>query len=763
MQDPIVNLELAKELGLLEDEYNLIIKILGRIPTYTELGIYSVMWSEHCSYKNSILEIKKLPRSGGRLLVSAGEENAGLVDIGDGLAAAFKIESHNHPSAVEPYQGAATGVGGILRDIFTMGARPIAALNSLRFGEITTPLNPPFGKGGKSDVSDGGFSRTKYLFKNVVKGIGDYGNCFGVPTVSGEIYFDDSYKDNPLVNAMAVGIVKTDQVAKAIAEGEGNPVFIVGSSTGRDGIHGATFASEEISEKSESKRPSVQVGDPFTEKLLMEASLELIKSGTVVGMQDMGAAGITCSTSEMSAKGNAGMEINLDLVPVREENMSAYEIMLSESQERMLVVIEKGKEETARKIFDKWDLNCVEVGKVTNNGRLKVHYQGKLVADVPAETLVLGGGAPVYIRESKEPEYLKTIKDFDYSSLKEPDDLNEVLLKLLSSPNIANKNWVYEQYDTQVRTNTVILPGGDASVMRIKDTNKALSMKTDCNGRYVYLNPYKGGLIAVCESARNVACTGAEPVAVTNCLNFGNPYKPEVYHMFREAVRGIGDACRVLNTPVTGGNVSFYNESPDYAVYPTPVIGMMGIIDDIKHVTTSYFKDENDVIAVIGKKVNGFDGIGGSEYLKLIHGKAAGDAPDIEPGYEKLLQKTLLDLIKKGYIKSAHDIAEGGFAVALAECCVINRKNFIGCEVNFEFTDRKDFTLLNEAQSRIIISFDKKLLAGIEKICRENGIDLQVIGKTGGESVKINKDIILNLEIVSDSYYYSMKKIMEGS
>ncbi len=758
MQDPIVNLELAKELGLTENEYNLVIKILGRIPTYTELGIYSVMWSEHCSYKSSILEIKKLPRSGGRLLVSAGEENAGLVDIGDGLAVAFKIESHNHPSAIEPYQGAATGVGGILRDIFTMGARPIAALNSLRFGEITNQ-SPSF---GGTERSSGGLERTKYLFKNVVKGIGDYGNCFGVPTVSGEIYFDDSYKDNPLVNAMAVGIVKTDQVAKAVAKGEGNPVFIVGSSTGRDGIHGATFASEEISEKSESKRPSVQVGDPFTEKLLMEASLELIKSGTIIGMQDMGAAGITCSTSEMSAKGNAGMEINLDLVPVREENMSAYEIMLSESQERMLVVIEKGKEDTAKQIFDKWDLNCVEIGTVTNDGRLKVHYQGKLVADVPAETLVLGGGAPVYVRESKEPEYLKTIKKFDYFSLNEPNELNDVLLKLLSSPNIANKNWVYEQYDTQVRTNTVVLPGGDASVMRIKDTNKALSMKTDCNGRYVYLNPYKGGLIAVCESARNVACTGAEPVAVTNCLNFGNPYKPEVFHMFREAVRGIGDACRVLNTPVTGGNVSFYNESPDYAVYPTPVIGMIGIMDDVKHVTTSYFKDKDDIIAVIGKKSQEVDGIGGSEYLKLIHKKVAGDAPDIDPEFEKSLQKTLLNLIRKGLVKSAHDIADGGFAIALAECCVMNRKNFIGCEVNFEYNERKDFELFSEAQSRIIISFDKKSSGEIEKICKENNIILSVIGKIGGESVKINKDINLNLEIVSDAYYNSIKYIMEG-
>lgn len=761
MQDPIVNLELAKSLGLMEDEYNLIIKILGRTPTYTELGIYSVMWSEHCSYKNSILEIKKLPRSGGRLLVAAGEENAGLVDIGDGLAVAFKIESHNHPSAVEPYQGAATGVGGILRDIFTMGARPIAALNSLRFGEITENSSPL----GGTERSSGGL-RTRYLFKNVVKGIGDYGNCFGVPTVSGEIYFDDSYKDNPLVNAMAVGIVKTGQVASAIAKGEGNPVYIVGSSTGRDGIHGATFASEEISEKSESKRPSVQVGDPFTEKLLMEASIELIRSGTIIGMQDMGAAGITCSTSEMSAKGNSGMEINLDLVPVREENMSAYEIMLSESQERMLVVIEKGKEDTAKKIFDKWDLNCVEIGKVTGDGRLKVHYQGKLAADVPAETLVLGGGAPVYVRESKEPAYLKSIKEFDFTSLKEPDDLNNVLLKLLSSPNIANKNWVYEQYDTQVRTNTVIMPGGDASVMRIKETNKALSMKTDCNGRYVYLNPYKGGLIAVCESARNVACTGAEPVAVTNCLNFGNPYKPEVFHMFREAVRGIGDACRVLNTPVTGGNVSFYNESPDYAVYPTPVIGMMGIIDNIENVTTSYFKDEGDLIAVLGKPLTGgkqsFDGIGGSEYLKLIHNKVTGDAPDIDPEFEKSLQKTLLDLIRKGFIKSAHDTADGGFAAAIAECCVMNRKNFTGCEVNFEYNERKDFALFNEAQSRIIISFDEKSLTEIKKTCKTNGININVIGKVGGKSLKINRDINLNLEIIGDSYYNSIKNIMES-
>lgn len=762
MSDPIVNLDLAKELGLQEDEYNRILQLLGRTPTYTELGIFSVMWSEHCSYKNSILQIKTLPRSGGRLLVSAGEENAGLVDIGDGLAVAFKIESHNHPSAVEPYQGAATGVGGILRDIFTMGARPIAALNSLRFGNITpvekTSPNPLLRKEGTNGSK---LERTKYLFKNVVKGIGDYGNCFGVPTISGEIYFDESYTDNPLVNAMAVGIVETGETASAVAKGEGNPVFIVGSSTGRDGIHGATFASEEISEKSESKRPSVQVGDPFTEKLLLEASLELIKSGVVMGMQDMGAAGITCSTSEMSAKGKSGMRINLDLVPIREEQMSAYEIMLSESQERMLVVVEKGKEDVAFDIFKKWDLHCVKVGEVINDTNLKITYKGKEEADVPADPLVLGGGAPVYVREAKEPSYLKDIKDIDYSTLKEPDDLNDVLIKLLSSPNITNKNWVYEQYDTQVRTNTVILPGGDASVVRVKGTNKALSMKTDCNGRYVYLNPYKGGLIAVCESARNVVCTGAEPLAITNCLNFGNPYKPEVYYQFKEAVRGIGDACRTLNTPVTGGNVSFYNESPDYAVYPTPVIGMMGLIEDIEYLTTSFFKDEGDIIALIGKDVSEYDGLGGSEYLKLNNGMIAGDAPDIDPAYEKNLNSAVLAMIKTGFVKSAHDISDGGFAVALAEACLIGKNNPIGCNVNIGFTGRKDFGLFNEAQSRIIISLNKENDDICKNICMKHGIGMKIIGIVEGSKVKINGDINIELETLHDAYYNSIQKIME--
>ncbi len=757
MTEPAVNLSLAKSFGLLEEEYESILKILGRTPTYTELGIYSVMWSEHCSYKNSILEIKKLPRSGERLLVSAGEENAGLVDIGDGLAVAFKIESHNHPSAVEPYQGAATGVGGILRDIFTMGARPIAALNSLRFGNISSPS----GRLGGA---------TKYLFKNVVKGIGDYGNCFGVPTVGGEIYFDECYRDNPLVNAMAVGIVKHNEVAKAISIGEGNSVFIVGSSTGRDGIHGATFASEEISEASESKRPSVQVGDPFTEKLLLEASLELIKSGVVVGMQDMGAAGITCSTCEMSAKGNSGMEINLDNVPTREENMSAYEIMLSESQERMLVVIEKGKEQIAKDIFEKWDLNCVQIGHVTNDDHVKVFYHGKLEADVPSQTLVLGGDAPVYIREASEPKYFNELRSFDFNSLPEPKNYNEVLLKLLSSPNITNKNWVYEQYDTQVRTNTIVLPGGDASVVRIKGTNKALAMKTDCNGRYVYLNPYRGGMIAVCEAARNVACTGAVPLAITNCLNFGNPYKPEVYWQFKEALRGMGDACKILNTPVTGGNVSFYNESPDYSVYPTPVIGMVGLIENVENVMTSNFKNEGDIIALVGTSLNPpvykwgtfvNDGIGGSEYLKIIHDKVCGDAPFIDADTESKLCNATVELINQKLINSAHDISDGGIAIALAECCVMDRTKMIGCNVNYSMLGRKDFAYFSETQTCIIISFPDGNQKSISETCSKNGIGFAVLGNVGGLNVKINDDISLPLEKIDDAYYNSIKKIME--
>ncbi|HRK73313.1 MAG TPA: phosphoribosylformylglycinamidine synthase subunit PurL, partial [Rhodothermales bacterium] len=576
-----VDLQVALDHGLTEAEYGWILERLGRIPTIVELGIYSVMWSEHCSYKNSIKVLKTLPRDGETLLVGAGEENAGLVDVGDGLAVAFKIESHNHPSAVEPYQGAATGVGGIQRDVFTMGARPLASLNSLRFGDPHK-------------------AKVRWLLNGVVRGIAGYGNAFGVPTVAGEIYFDPAYEGNPLVNAMSVGVVKVGETASAIAKGEGNPVYIVGASTGRDGIHGATFASEEISEASEAKRPSVQVGDPFTEKLLLEATLEAIKSGALVGIQDMGAAGITCSSCEMSAKGASGMTLYLEKVPVREAGMTPYEIMLSESQERMLLVVQQGREAEVETIFEKWDLHVAHIGQVTDDPRVKIYWQGELVADVPPDHLSLGGGAPQYDRETQKPAYLAQTLAFNHHDL--PDiQSNEsglLLLNMLSAPNIASKRWVWQQYDYQVRTNTVVGPGpSDAAVVRIKGTKKALVLKTDCNGRYVYLNPRKGGQIAVAEAARNVVCTGGKPLAITNCLNYGNPYKPEVYWVFKESVGGMGDACRALNTPVTGGNVSFYNENPDSAVFPTPTIGMLGLIEDVHtQTTTPILKHAGDVL-----------------------------------------------------------------------------------------------------------------------------------------------------------------------
>ena len=726
LHEPNVDVELALEHGLTEEEYGMILKILGRVPTYTELGIFSVMWSEHCSYKNSIAVLKTLPRSGGRLLVGAGEENAGLVDIDDGLAVAFKIESHNHPSAVEPYQGAATGVGGIMRDIFTMGARPIAALNSLRFGTLDN-------------------ERTRYLFRGVVKGIGDYGNSFGVPTVAGEVYFDACYQENPLVNAMSVGIVKHGQWASAVANGPGNPVMIVGSATGRDGIHGATFASEEIYEVSESKRPSVQVGDPFTEKLLLEASLEAIRSGYVVGIQDMGAAGITCATSEMSAKGNSGMSVNLDKVPAREIGMSAYELMLSESQERMLVVVQKGHEEDVRGIFDKWDLHAEIIGEVTEGDRLIVSHHGQVVADVPSRSLVLGGGAPVYIREAKEPDYLKQTRAFDPSRLPTPSDLASVLLRLLSSPNIASKRWVYEQYDHMVRTNNVVLGGEDSAVVVLKEGNKALSMKTDCNSRYVYLNPYRGGMIAVAEAARNVVCTGAEPLAITNCLNFGNPYKPEVYWQFREAVRGMGDACRALGTPVTGGNVSFYNESPVTSVYPTPVVGMLGLITDLAHVTTANFKDNGDVIVLLGR-LGGH--VGGSEYLSMHHGIVGGDAPSLDIAYEISVQQACLRAIRTGIIKSAHDCSEGGLAVAITESCIAGGQRMRGARITLPASDmRTDFVLFGEDQSRIVVSTSESDVGRLMDICFEAGADASRIGHVGGSKLEIGG--LMSIECLS--------------
>lgn len=747
MNNKKMYLKLALEHGLLEEEYERILKILGRVPSMTELGIFSVMWSEHCSYKNSIVELKKLPREGGRLLVGAGEENAGLVDIGDGLAVAFKIESHNHPSAVEPYQGAATGVGGILRDIFTMGARPVAALNSLRFGLID-------GTDEEKNI------RSKYLFSHIVKGIGGYGNCFGVPTVSGEIYFDDCYHENPLVNAMAVGIVRNGFTATAKASGKGNPVFIVGSSTGKDGIHGATFASEEISEESESKRPNVQVGDPFTEKLLLEATLEAIESGIVVGIQDMGAAGITCSTSEMSAKGECGMKIDLDKVPLRDDDMNSYEIMLSESQERMLLVVEKGSEDKAKEIFGKWDLNCVQIGEVTDSKNIEAYFKGELVADVPANELVLGGGAPVYIRERSLPGYLKKKWSYDFNELPRPSDLNEVLMSMLSSPNIASKIWAYSQYDSQVGTNTMILPGGDASVIRIKDSEKAISVKVDCNSRYVYLNPYKGGMIAVCESARNVACTGAVPLAITNCLNFGNPYNPEVYYQFSEAVRGIGDACRTLGTPVTGGNVSFYNQSKEYAVFPTPTIGMLGLLEDASKSLTSHFRKSGDVVILLGRFEPVF---GGSEYVSRIHGLTEGDCPDIDLTAEKKLQELLCTLAAKSLLNSAHDISDGGIAVALSECCIGNPRRFIGCSVTLQSNDLSgDRLLFGETQGCAIVSADNSLSEKILGIARSHDVSAEVIGNTSEGSLSINGLIDSDLETLGIAYYSTVRHLMES-
>lgn len=619
---------------------------------------------------------------GQGLACGSGEENAGLVDIGDGLACAFKIESHNHPSAVEPYQGAATGVGGIHRDIFTMGARPIASLNSLRFGSLDNP-------------------RVRYLLDGVVRGIGDYGNSFGVPTVAGEVYFDDSYEGNPLVNAMSVGIVEVGKTVSAIAEGVGNPVIIVGSSTGRDGIHGATFASEEISEASEKKRPSVQVGDPFTEKLLLEASLEALMTGAVVGMQDMGAAGISCSTSEMSAKGKVGMSLNLDLVPMREVGMTAYELLLSESQERMLVVAHRGREQEILDVFAKWDLHAVVIGHVTDTGRVEYHKDGELKASIPAESLVLGGGAPVYIRETAKPAYLEEKQGYDIDSIWDDTPVRERILELMTSPNVASKRWIFEQYDSMVRTNTVVGPGAsDAAVVRIKGTDKGLAVKTDCNGRFVYLNPRRGGQIAVAEAARNVVCAGGQPMAVTNCLNFGNPMKPENYWVFKEAVGGMGDACRVLDTPVTGGNVSFYNETPVSAVFPTPTIGMLGLVENVaRDATTADFKADGDVILYVGALRKG---LGGSEYLNWCHKLVTGDAPSLDLEFEKNLQQAVLGAIRSGLVASAHDVSDGGLAVTLAESCLFGGR---GATVDLSaLGGATRETLFSEAQSGIVLS-----------------------------------------------------------
>ncbi|MBU3676061.1 MAG: phosphoribosylformylglycinamidine synthase subunit PurL [Chitinophagaceae bacterium] len=712
-------LEQALKLGLTEQEFEQIKQVLGRTPNFTETAMYSVMWSEHCSYKNSIKWLKTLPKDGSKVLAKAGEENAGLIDIGDGWACSFKIESHNHPSAIEPFQGAATGVGGIHRDIFTMGARPIAALNSLRFGRLDDP-------------------KTQHLLKGVVKGIGHYGNCFGVPTVAGETYFESCYHTNPLVNAMSVGVVRTGKTISATSYGVGNPVFIVGSDTGKDGIGGASFASADINEESAKDLPAVQVGDPFQEKKLLEACMELVETDAVIGMQDMGAAGITCSTSEMSAKGEHGMNIWLHKVPTRQKNMKPWEMLLSESQERMLVVVKKGHEAEVMAIFDKWDIHCEQIGEVTEGPNLRFYMHDELVADVPAESMVLGGGAPVYEREYSVPTYFEQRDAFNIDSVAIPTDLKSTAHQISTLPNIAGKRWIYNQYDSMVGTaNSSTNAPSDAAVVWVRGTEKkGIAMTVDCNSRYVHADPYVGGLIAVCEAARNIVCSGGVPSAITNCLNFGNPYNPEVYYQFVYALKGMSDACRKLDTPVTGGNVSFYNQSPDGPVYPTPTIGMVGMLNDVTRKMTLDFKNAGDIILMIGKSRND---IGSSEYLHKIVGTELSPAPSIDLEEEVAVQQAVMQLIDANLIQSAHDIAEGGLWVNLMES---------GFNSGFGFTIdalaeglRADAYLFGEAQSRIVVSVKpeqleavKQALSGVhfEHVGTVTKGDIQVLGEAWG-------------------------------
>jgi phosphoribosylformylglycinamidine synthase II len=733
---PPVTLELALKHGLSEEEFEQIRKTLGRTPTYVELGLYSVMWSEHCSYKNSILEIKRLPRKSHRVVVEAGEENAGVLDIGDGLAVCFKIESHNHPSAIEPYQGAATGVGGILRDIFTMGARPIAALNSLRFGPLTTAHN-------------------RELMRGVVRGIGDYGNCFGVPTVAGEVGFDTSYDENPLINAMAVGVVDRKRMARGAATGKGNPVFVVGAATGRDGIHGATFASEDLSEESASRRPSVQIGDPFKEKLLLEATLELVESGVLIGIQDMGAAGIACSCTETAARGNSGITFDVNAVSRRESAMTAYEVCLSESQERMLAIIKKGGEDVARAIFDKWDLHADLTGEVTDTDRYVVYENGQIVANVPAAHLVLGGGAPQYRRPFQRPDYLDQLQHFDMSRLPEPDNYDRVLEHLLSSPNIASKRWIYQQYDHTIGANTHKGGGGsDAAVVRVPGTQKALAMCTDCNGRYVSMDPRRGAALAVLEAARNVACTGARPIGITNCLNFGNPMNPETYYFFHEAVTGIVEACNALEIPVTGGNVSFYNETHGKPVLPTPVIGMVGLLEDISKSVSISFKAEGDFIALIGDLD---PNLGASEYLFVEHGISAGLPPALDFARERALIDLLSDLSDLGLIRSAHDISDGGFAVTLAEKCMAGG---LGCVLTFPWRGREVEFLFAESSGCAVVSVEHAKWAAFRHAADQHGVSVQMLGRVGGDYLVINDWISLSVARLTSLYESAIPILM---
>ena len=724
-------------LGLSDKEYLRIVDILGREPSATELAMFSVEWSEHCGYTRSRKWLKMLPKEGKyRHLV--GEDSGGI--IVDDLAIIFKMESHNHPSQIEPKQGAATGVGGIIRDIFTAGARPVASLNSLRFGQLSKSYN-------------------RYLLKGVVDGIQFYGNCLGVPTIGGEVYFDESYNGNCLVNAMSIGIAEKDKVVKAQAVGLGNAILYAGASTGRDGIGGCSVLASKEFKEDEEKRPTVQIGDPFTEKCLIEATLEALDTGYVVGLKDMGAAGLTCCTSEMASAGDSGLEIELQRVPRKEQGMQAWEVMMSESQERMLLCVKKGKEKEIENIFSKWDLQAVVIGRVNDDGIVRINDDGKTVAKIRASSLT---DSPVYDMPHKKPDYLRKLNKLNIRKIKLPKDYNKVLLKLLASPSICSKKWVYEQYDHMVQTNTVVLPGSDAAVIRLKGTSKAIAATTDCNSRYCYLNPYMGAQIAIAEAARNLVCSGAEPAAVTDCLNFGNPEKQDRFWQFKNCIEGITDACKFFRLPVVSGNVSFYNENPKGAIYPTPTIGMIGVIDDIKRVCTQYFKKENEIVILLGLSK---EELGGSEYLKVVHGLTKGDSPELDLPLEEAVQRTALDAIKKGLASSAHDCSEGGLAVALAECCISNRENMIGVVIdNLNFDVRKDAVLFGESQSRILLSCNKRSVDNIRSIATKFNAPFQIIGRTGGEKFKIlalgDELINISLEKLSKEWKDSLQSLI---
>jgi phosphoribosylformylglycinamidine synthase subunit PurL len=734
---------LHRRLGVTEEELQAIRSRLGgRDPNDLELAMFSVMWSEHCSYKSSKPLLRTLPTAGEGVVAGPGE-NAGVISIGDGLAVAFKIESHNHPSAVEPYQGAATGVGGILRDVFTMGARPIALLNSLRFGSLDVP-------------------RVRYLLAGVVKGIGDYGNCVGIPTVAGEVVFDEAYEGNPLVNAMCVGLMREDELIRAVAEGVGNPIIAVGARTGRDGIHGASFASEDLTEASDAKRPRVQVGDPFTEKLLLEASLELIRSGHIVAIQDMGAAGLTSSSAEMAARGDVGVTIDVTKVPVRETGMTPYEILLSESQERMLVVARRGHERAVIDVLRKWDLEAAVIGEVIEDPVYRVTEGPRVVAEFPGTRLVTD--CPIYEPQARESDAIRALRERDVHAIAEhPEerDATWTLERLLSSPTIASKEWIFAQYDSTVRTGTVVGPGGDAAVIRLRGTNRALALKTDCNGRYVYLDPRVGGRIAVAEAARNVACTGARPLAITNCLNFGNPRRPEVYFQLREAIAGMGEACRALGTPVTGGNVSLYNESPAGAVYPTPVVGMVGLIESLEHITRVSFRDSGDAVVLFGEPT---DELGGSEYLSRVHGIVAGAPPRVDLDRERMLIDALLESIHDELINSAHDCAEGGLAVTLAECAISDREAMLGATIDLSRWNALPAraVLFGEAQARVVVTSAEP--ARVIATAQRHGVPAFEIGRVTQDArlriIAGDRVIDAPLSRLASLYYDSIASIM---